>query len=414
MAWNEPGGGGNKDPWGNRGGNDGGPPDLDEAFRKFRDKLKGIFGGKGKRPLKPVNGGGGGDDDDRDRRRSSEDGGGGDGVPEKAAWGILGLIIIGWLASGFYIVDPPERGVVTRFGAYHATTGPGPHWHLPWPIHNVETVNIERNRTMSLPPQLILTRDENLVRIELEVQYDIRDARDYLFNVRDPEGTLNESLESVIREAVGRQDLDFIITEGRAEISSVTEEGIQEILDRYASGLNLQTVNLQEVQPPEQVQPAFEDAIMAREDRERIINEATAVRNELIPAARGDAARMREEAEAYRVRTVEGARGDTARFTAVLEQYEQAPDVARTRLYLETMERVFSETGKVMISGESDGSNLIYLPLDGMLGARPEQLEFEEQFGVQMPRGITGAAADSRSDPSSLRGDRHRTTRGSN
>jgi len=414
MAWNEPGGGGNKDPWGNRGGNDGGPPDLDEAFRKFRDKLKGIFGGKGKRPLKPVNGGGGGDDDDRDRRRSSEDGSGGDGVPEKAAWGILGLIVIGWLASGFYIVDPPERGVVTRFGAYHATTGPGPHWHLPWPIHHVETVNIERNRTMSLPPQLILTRDENLVRIELEVQYDIRDARDYLFNVRDPESTLNESLESVIREAVGRQNLDFIITEGRAEISNVTQEGIQEILDRYVSGLNLQTVNLQEVQPPEQVQPAFEDAIMAREDRERIINEATAVRNELIPAARGDAARMREEAEAYRVRTVEGARGDTARFTAVLEQYEQAPDVARTRLYLETMERVFSETGKVMISGESDGSNLIYLPLDGMLGAQPGRLEFEEQFGVQMPRGIAGGAADSRSDSSSLRGDRHRTTRGSN
>lgn len=414
MAWNQPGGGGNKDPWGNSGGKggggDGGPPDLDEAFRKFRDKLKGLFGGKS-RPLRSVNSGGDGGGGN-DNSGSSESGGG-DGVPEKAAWGVLGLIVLGWLASGFYIVDAPERGVVTRFGEYYATTGPGPHWHVPWPVHHVETVNVDRNRTIPLPTQLILTRDENLVRIDLTVQYDVRDAHDFLFNVRQPEQTLAETIESVIREAVGRQDLDFVITEGRRELADVTEDWIQEIMDHYNAGLNIQTVNLQQAQPPEQVQPAFEDAIMAREDRERIINEAQAVRNELIPEARGDAARFLEEAEAYRVRTVEGARGDAARFTSVLEEFAQAPEVARTRLYLDTMERVFSDTGKVMISGEGDGSNLIYLPLDGMLGGAARGLEFEEQYGVQVPRGVAGGAADTGSG-SSLRGDRHRTTRSSN
>lgn len=402
MAWNEPGGGGNKDPWGNRG-NDGGPPDLDEAFRKFKNRLKGLFGGK--TPLRSVNGGGG-------------DGGGGsgangDGFPEKAAWGLLVLVVLGWLASGFYIVDAPERGVVTRFGAYHVTTGPGPHWHLPWPVHQVETVNVDRNRTLPLPTQLILTRDENLVRLDLTVQYDVRDAKDFLFNVRLPEQTLNESIESVIREVVGRQDLDFIMTEGRRELADVTREGLQEIMDRYAAGLNVQTVNLQQAQPPEQVQPAFEDAIMAREDRERLINEADAVRNELIPAARGDAARIHEEAEAYHFRTVEGARGDAARFAAVRDEYAEAPEVTRTRLYLDTMERVFSETGKVMVAGEGDDSSLIYLPLDGMLGSRGRDVDFEEEFGIRAPRGLTGGATES-DGRSSLRGDRQRPTRGSN
>jgi len=406
MAWNQPGGGGDKDPWGNRGGNDGGPPDLDEAFRKLKNKLRGIFGGKARSPLRSV-GGGGGDGDGSGPL-------GGDGFNEKIAWGILALIALGWLASGFYIIDPPERGVVTRFGAYLKTTGPGPHWHLPWPIHSVETVNIERNRTLSLPTQLILTQDENLARVDLTVQYDIRDAHDFLFNVRRPEQTLNESIESVIREVVGRQNLDFVITEGRTELADVTRDGIQEIMDRYDSGINLQTVNLQQAQPPEQVQPAFEDAIMAREDRERIINEAQAVENELIPAARGDAARMREEAEAYRFRTVQGARGDVARFNAVLEEYATAPDVTRTRLYLDTLERVLGGTGKVMLAGDGDGSNLIYLPLDGLIGDRtPRGLDFEEQFGVQMPRGSLGAA-QSEGSGSSLRGDRNRPTRGSN
>lgn len=405
MAWNEPGGGGNKDPWGNRG-NDGGPPDLDEAFRKLKNRLKGLVGGKNRNPLRSVTGGGG---------NGSGDGGstGGDGFSEKAAWGILGLIVLGWLASGFYIVEPPERGVVTRFGAYYATTGPGPHWHLPWPIHSVETVNIDRNRTIPLPTQLILTRDENLARVDLTIQYDIRDASDFLFNVRRPEDTLNESIESVIREIVGRQDLDFVITEGRTELADVTADGIQEIMDRYGAGINLQTVNLQQAQPPEQVQPAFEDAIMAREDRERLINEAEAVSNEVIPSARGDAAEMRQQAEAYRFRTVEGAEGDAARFTAVLDEYAEAPEVTRKRLYLDTMESALGKTGKVMITGEGDGSNLIYLPLDGMMGGRARAMDYEEEFGIKAPPGIAGGARESR-EGDSLRGNRERTTRSSN
>lgn len=395
MAWNEPGGG-KKDPWGNRGGGDGGPPDLDEAFRSFRNKLRGMFSGSG---------GSGGD--------GSDSGGPGDRFTEKAAWSALGIGVLIWLASGFYIVDPPERGVVTRFGAYHATTTPGPHWHIPWPVHSVEVVNVDRNRTIGLPTQLILTRDENLVRVDLTVQYTVRDARDFLFNVRGPESTLHETIESVLREVVGRQDLDFVITEGRTELAENTAEQIQEIMDSYRAGLNLQTVNLQQAQPPEQVQPAFEDAIMAREDRERIINEAHAVRNELIPSARGDAARIEEEAAAYAFRVVQGARGDTARFNALLAEYQNAPGVTRTRLYLDTMERVFGETGKVLISGEGDGTNLIYLPLDGLLGRPDRAIDFEQEFGIQAPRGLTGAA-ESEAAGSSLRGDRHRQTRESN
>lgn len=398
MAWNEPGGG-NKDPWGNRG-NDGGPPDLDEAFRKLRGKLAGLFGGSGGGFRTNGGGDGGGD------------GGPGDVISEKLAWGALGIAFLVWMATGFYIVDPPERGVVTRFGAYHVTTGPGPHWHFPWPVHSVEVVNVDRNRTMSLPTQLMLTRDENLVRIDLTVQYDVRDARNFLFNVRGPEQTLNETMESVIREVVGRNDMDFIITEGRGELADMTEMHIQEILDRYGAGLNIQTVNLHQAQPPEQVQPAFEDAIMAREDRERIINEAHAVRNELIPAARGDAARMEEEALAYRHRTIEGALGDVSRFGAVLDAYQRAPDVTRTRLYIDSIERVLERTGKVMISAEGEGRNLIYLPLDGMVGGARQRLEFEDEMGVQVPRGVIGSSEyDHRS---SLRGDRPHRTREAN
>lgn len=408
MAWNQPGGGGDKDPWGNKGGGDGGPPDLDEVLRKLKDKLKNAFGGGSRKPLRSVTGGDGGGD-------SGGDGGSGDGIPEKVAWGALALLVLGWLASGFYIVDPPERGVVTRFGAYHATTGPGPHWHVPWPVHDVEIVNVERSRTQSIPPQLILTRDENLSRIQLEVQYNIGNARDYLFNVDGPDQTLRDSLESVIREVIGKQALDFVITEGRSEISDMTEQQTQQILDDYTAGIDLQTVNLQEAQPPEPVQPAFEDAIMAREDRERLINEAQAVENELIPNARGNAERIREEAEAYRVQTVQAAIGESARFTSVLEAYEKNPDVTRRRLHIDAMENVFGETAKVMISGDGEGSKLMYLPLEGMIGnAGRSNLEFEDRFGVKVPRGVTGSASERGDSGNSLRGDRSRSTRSAN
>ena len=351
MAWNEPGGGGNKDPWGNRGGSDGGPPDLDEAFRKLKRRLSGLFSGGG--------------------RGSGGDGGGrpgpGGGIDERVLWGILGLVVLGWLASGFYIVQPPERAVVTRFGAFQDVAGPGPHWHLPWPIESAAIVNVAQNRSLSLSKQSMLTSDENIVVVDLSVQYDVKDAEAFLFNVHRPEETLYQVIESVVREVVGKNAMDFIITEGRGEVASDTLERAQTIIDGYGTGLNIQAVNLQNAQPPEAVQPAFEDAIAAREDQQRFINEAQAVRNRIIPEARGRAAQTVEEARAYRTRVVEQSEGDVSRFVALLNEYQQAPEVTRKRLYLDTMQRVLGNTGKVLVDTKGDGRNLIYLPLERML-----------------------------------------------
>jgi len=387
MAWNEPGGG-NKDPWGNRG-NDGGPPDLDEAFRKFKQRLTGLFSGGG----------------------SSGGGRGGDAGPgavnEKFAWILLGVAALIWLASGFYIVQPPERAVITRFGAFDRVAGPGPHWHLPWPVESAQVVNVASNRSITLQSQMMLTRDENLVRIDLSVQYNVRDAEDFLFLVRSPEETLQQTIESVLREVVGKNDMDFIITEGRGEVASRTQEMTQSIIDRYGTGLNIQAVNLQQAQPPEAVQAAFEDAIKAREDQVRFINEADAIRNRIIPEARGNAKERLEEARAYRTRVVESANGDVSRFNALLTEYQQAPQVTRKRLYLDTMEKVLSGTGKILVQREGDGENLIYLPLERMLqGGRSGGAGGSSQSpatGV-----MSGAAASERDSARGSRGDRSR------
>lgn len=395
MAWNEPGGG-NKDPWGNRGGggNGSGPPDLDEAFRKLKNRLAGLFGGRGP------------------RRPSGDGGSGGDGgLDERLVWGVLVLVLIGWLASGFYIVQPPERAVITRFGAYQQTVGPGPHWHLPWPIESAQVVNVARNRSMTLDSQIMLTSDENLVRIDLSVQYDVRNPEEFLFKVRSPEETLFQVVESVLREVVGKNTMDFIITEGRGEVAQRTHDMSQQIIDGYESGVNIQAVNLQRAQPPEPVQPAFEDVNKAREDRERFINEAEAVRNDIVPSARGDAAQAVEQARAYRTRVTEEAQGDTSRFLALLEEYQQAPAVTRKRLYLDTMQTVLGNTGKVLISSEGDGRNLIYLPLDRMSsGAGSGDRGSSESRDSSLPRSITGAASGN----DSARGNRPTRSRESN
>lgn len=371
MAWNEPGGD-KKDPWGNRG-NDGGPPDLDEAFRRFKERLSGLFSGRGS-----GSGSGGG----------SETGGPGN---EKLAWALLGIAILVWLASGFYIVQPPERAVITRFGAFQEVQGPGPHWHLPWPIESSQIVNVASNRAIKLASQTMLTRDENLVRIDLSVQYNVRDAQDFLFQVRAPEETLHQTIESVLREVVGKNDMDFIITEGRGEVAARTQDRTQKIIDGYGTGLNIQAVNLQQAQPPEAVQAAFEDAIKAREDQVRFINEAEAIENRIIPEARGNAEERLEEARAYRNRVLESARGDVARFNALLTEYQNAPAVTRKRLYLDTMEKVMGETGKVLVQRKGEGDNLIYMPLERMLqnaGSRKDR-----PSGSELPDSVTGAAA---------------------
>lgn len=396
MAWNEPGGGGNRDPWGNRGsGGDGGPPDLDEALRKLKNRLSGLFGGG-------RSGGGSG----------SSGGGGAPDINPKVAWAVLGIVFLGWLASGFYIIQAAERGIVTRFGALVTEVGPGPHWHLPWPIDSVETVNVAENRSLSLQQEGMLTRDENVVLLDMSVQYDVKDATAFLFAVRGPEETLHQVVESVVREVVGKNRMDYIITEGRGELADRVHELSQAIVDDYETGLNIQAVNLRNAQPPEPVQPAFEDAIKAREDQQRFINEARAVRNRVIPEARGQAAQTVEQARAYRTRVVESAEGDISRFNALLSEYQDDPEVTRKRLYMDTMERVLSNTGKVFVDREGDGRNMIYLPLDRMAN-QPSDGQSSGSDRVRLPSsGQMGGATDSNSGQS--RGNRPDRSRESN
>lgn len=362
MAWNEPGGTGNKDPWGNRKGNDQGPPDLDEMVRKLQHKFRGLFGG-GKRTE------------------------GGDNKPSRVGFGWLAaLAFIVWILSGIYIVDPAERGVVLRFGKYVETTLPGPHWHIPYPIETREVVNVDQIRNVELgfrsgglkqtiepvPREaLMLTQDENIIDIRFAVQYRVKDARDYLFNVRDPDFTLVQATESAVREIIGKSKMDFVLTEGRSEIVALSDKLIQQTLDRYKSGLQVTSVNMQNAQPPEEVQDAFQDVVRSREDEQRLINEAETYANDIIPRARGAAARQLEEANAYRSRVIAQAGGEASRFTQVLEEYRKAPEVTRERLYIEAMESVMANTNKIMVDVEG-GNNLLYLPLDRINQMRNE------------------------------------------
>jgi membrane protease subunit HflK len=349
MPWNEPGK--DKDPWGQR--NNDGPPDLDELLKNVKNKFGGLFaGGSGKIPGVPTGSGN--------------------------LSGIIGFLAIAllivWALTGIYIVDEGWRGVETRFGAKSNVTQSGPHWHMPWPIEDVELINVAANRTTRKDSKM-LTRDENIVVMSLEVQYNIKNAQDFAFEVRDPDLTLQQIAETAIREVVGNNDMDLIITEGRAVVGSATKEIMQEILDSYQTGLNVLTVNMGEAQPPEEVQDAFEDAIKAREDEQRIINIANVYRNDIVPRARGDAQGLLEQAEAYKTRVVKAAQGETSRFNQLLTEYQRAPEVTRERLYLDTLESVMSRTPKVMIDIEN-GNNLMFLPLDQLMSGSRSQSSF--------------------------------------
>lgn len=353
MAWNEPGGSGNRDPWGRRA--DAGPPDLDEVFRRLRKRFGGNSG-------------------------SGNNTGGG---PPPALWGgLLGLLVALWLASGFYMVREGERGVVLRFGKFASTSTPGLRWHLPYPVERVLRVNIGEIRTAEVgyrnqardragadvsQESLMLTADENIVDVKLAVQYRVKDAADYVFKVRDPDLTVQQVAESAIREVVGKSRMEFILTEGRDAVTQQAALLMQETLDRYQTGIEVTSANMQDAQPPEPVQAAFFDAVKAREDEQRLINEAQAYRNEVVPRARGEVARIVADAEAYRGQIIARAEGDTARFGQIAEQYRAAPVVTRQRLYLETMEQVLSRTPKVLMSG--DASKLTVLPLDRLLSS---------------------------------------------
>ncbi len=403
MAWNEPGGG-NRDPW-SGGGRDQGPPDLDEVVRKLSDKFGTLLGGR--------RGGGGG-------------GGGSSGSGFAGIGLVVGLIaLIGWLIASIYIVNEGERGVVLRFGRYLETTLPGPHLRL-FPIERVEIVNVEQRRfreigyrsggdgggrqpaIRSVPKEaLMLTQDENIVDVRLAVQYQIKDPRAYLFHVLDPENVLVQVVESAARETIGKSTMDFVLTEGRSDIVADIKTLSQRILDSYGpdqsptagkavvpagmdegrngAGLQIVTVVLQDAQPPEEVQDAFADAIKAREDEQRLKNEAEAYSNEVIPRARGQAARRLQEASAYKEQVVAQAQGEASRFEQLLSAYQKAPEVTRERLYLETLEAVLSQASKVLVDVKGANS-LLYLPLDRLLSP------------VAKPNAGAGAAGSSLSE----------------
>lgn len=291
--------------------------------------------------------------------------------------GLLGgSLILGWLISGVYIIDQGNRGVVTRFGAYTETTMPGPHWHIPLPVESVSVVNVEQQRyievgysdasrlgksSVTSQESLMLTTDENIIAVRLAVQYQINSARDYLFNVKSNEHTLKQLTESVLRGVIGRNNMDFVLTEGRSQIVAEIKEEIQEAMNDYQAGIIVASVNLQDAQPPEEVQGAFEDAIRAREDKQRLINEAEAYSNEIIPRARGAASRILQEAEAYSAEKVAKAKGETERFDQLLVEYEKNPAITRKRLYLEAKEKLYASTNKIVV--DTDQPPALYMPL---------------------------------------------------
>jgi len=340
MAWNEPGGG-NRDPWGGKGGGEG-PPDLDEVARKLRERMNSILGG-GKR------------------------GGGGGGRNPLNPGFIAIVVVVAWILSGVYIVEPAERGVVLLLGKFDTITMPGPHWYMRG-IETVEIVDVDQLRTVSHRAKM-LTKDENIIQVELAVQYRVKDAEEYLFQVRDPDYTLQEATESALREVIGSIKMDDFLSGGRGAIVQQTKELTQSILDKYQTGLILTSVNLQDPQPPEEVQGAFEDAIKAREDQVRYRNQAEAYSLDILPKARGDATRLREAAMAYRDQVIAKAEGESSRFLQTLAEYQKAPDVTRKRMYLDTMEYVLENTSKVVMQVK-DGNNLMYIPLDKLMENR--------------------------------------------
>ncbi|MDZ7853645.1 MAG: FtsH protease activity modulator HflK [Halomonas sp.] len=365
MAWNEPGGGNQHDPWsgGGRGGNGGGgsggggkgggnqgPPDLDEALKKFQDKLNNMLGGRG--------------------GKKGGSGGKGGGSKPRNAFTLPGLLIVValaiWAASGFYLVDQSERGVVLRFGEFQEVVTPGLQWNPPL-IDDVRMVNVTRVRSVT-QTQSMLTQDENIVSVEMSAQYQVADPRDYVLNVRNPELSLENALDSALRHVVGGTDMIDILTSGREILGSSVSSRLQSYLDNYGTGILLQTLNVESTAPPDAVQDAFDDVIRAREDRQRTINQGIAYANAIIPEAQGQAQRLVEQGQGYRESVVAEAEGQANRFNALLGQYEDSPSIMRERLYLDALSEVFGNTAKVMVD-VSENSPLMVLPLERLSSA---------------------------------------------
>ncbi len=348
MGWNEPPEDNKgKDPWGNRGNGEG-PPDLDEIIRKMQKGFGGMFGNK---PGRMGNG-------------------------NSAFPIVIGIILLLlWLSFDMvYLIDQQERGVVLRFGEHVETINPGLNIRFPRPVETVQKVNVGQLRSIT-HKALMLTQDENIVDVEVAVQWRIGDATRYLFNVYAPSATLRQVTESVVREVIGKSKLDFVLTEGRSEIAEKIQTLIQQTLDDdqihndYASGIYISSVEMQPAKPPEEVKAAFDDAIKAREDEQREVNLAEAYRNDILPKARGSAARLREEANGYKARVIAKAEGEASRFDQLLTEYQRAPEVTRERLYLDAIESVFSNTNKVLIDNDG-GNSLMYLPIDKLIDRR--------------------------------------------
>lgn len=380
-----------------------GPPDLDQLWRDFNQRLNRLFGNKG---------GGRGDD------------GGGFGSDMKGAGigiGLIGAIVAFlWLVSGFFIVQEGQTGVVMTFGRYSHMTPAGFNWRWPYPIQSHEIVNVSQVRTIEVGyrssfknkqprESLMLTDDENIIDIQFAVQYRLKNAADWVFNNRDQEETVRQVAETAIREIVGKSKMDFVLYEGREKVALDVNQLMQQIVDRYRTGVQITNVTMQNVQPPEQVQAAFDDAVKAGQDRERQKNEGQAYANDVIPRARGAASRLLQEAEAYRSRVVANAQGDASRFKQVLVEYQKAPAVTRDRMYLETMQQIFTNTTKVMVDSRS-GNNLLYLPLDKLIAQTAGEVSGAKP-GAQVPPPAPAMGTQNSDSLQSLENQRQRESR---
>ena len=359
MPWNEPGGNKDKDPWSNKPSRGNSSDGIEDTIQKINDKLGQLFGGKSS-----GNGSDGG----------SESNGG--GLNKGVVIGLGAIALLAWLATGVYTVDSAERGVELRFGKYHQTTMPGLHWHLPYPIDTVEKVDVDRSRTArdASGSTHMLTKDENIISIAVNVQYRIKNPEDYLFNVFLPDyennqmiATVYNVMRSALREVVGRTTMDSIIGADREKMAPDIQLIMQRVLDDYKSGIDIMKVNVTDAEAPKEVKDAFDDAIRAREDQNRFKNQAETYAKQVVPNARGKAARIIEDATAYRSQAISKAQGESSRFEQLSTAYNKAPGVTRERLYLETMEQVLESSSKVMIDSKS-GNNMLYLPLDKLQG----------------------------------------------
>jgi len=376
------------------GANNDGPPDLDELFVDLRKKIDNMFKIK---PNTNNNGSNGNSSNGKQPINSNSN-----RIPTGT---IILIVFLIWMATGFYIVDQGSRGLVLRFGKNTEITQPGPRWHIPYPVETAEIVNQEQVRTnevgyrssgaggtsQELRESLMLTGDENIIDLQFAVQYNLKSVQDYLFNNRSVENSVRGAAETAIREVVGKSEMDYVLYEGREEIAIKTNELMQDILDRYRSGINITSVTMQNAQPPEQVQAAFDDAVKAKQDLERQKNEGQAYANDIVPKARGTASRLIAEANGYKAAIENEAKGNASRFDQILTEYARAPEVTRNRLFLETQEQIMSSVSKVIV--DQKGSNsLLYLPLDKLINQKSSSDDEQDQTQASSQKDDSGTS----------------------